>query len=441
MQVVEIYADYQVPSKVYVDELVELFKKSVPLTIDSWIRNYCYSLVTNALFATQSYKYTVIENLGYTKMRISTWSNANCPPIVFLKDSEVISANVIGYNKCGMTSTNAPEKATNYEVEIPMNCTHILLQAFKNSGYDTQSYIYESLAKDDIKEEGFIKYKVENEILTVETPFGNDSQTLKVTFGKRGPNNIADFRTIKVNDTAIYSNVTDWHSPLIIKAINNIDGDHPDVNYFTGGNHSFNNTGTGPATGRTGLLKYFIDEVETTEDEGYCSHIRIEWINYVQGTNTAKEDETGREIIKEVHRMDFDGKEWITEAHYIPLEDVLFKKLYGFQCSGTSNAFPNIRYIGGANRGLYQGNVNSSCGNKTCNKFVAYGDLFQLEMEVDTSLDLGDRHLLATNDACFNNDYGKAYFNFLTDVNMNAGDEYAIRGKYRFLPHVNESNN
>lgn len=414
-----------------IDEINNVLSDLVEIDSNK-VLNYIFTLVTKAPYAYSDAFYMVVEREKIGEyIIVNATVNKNFPPVVYLNGSEPSQATYIGQDYCGVTSPSAFETVNNYKVEnIPAGCTHILLQSASISSVE---YSFKTLQYIDFKSlKKAIKATIHDEILRVVTPFGD--KRLLIEFGKRGVNNIADFRYIYVDNSAIYSNITDWHSPLIVGAKNNIDGDHPNDFYFTGGNHAYNNTGSGVPSGRTDSLKYYVDGKEVTEFDGYCSNVRIEWVNLVQGYNTEKADGSGREIIREEHRLVFDGYEWTSDASYIPLEDVLFKTLYGFQCEGTANEFPSIRFVGGLNRGLYQGNTDCDSGNKTCNMFAAYGNLLRLEMEVDPNVDIGDRHLYTGTKGCFNNGYGKAYFNFLTDVNMAQGELYAIRGFYRFLP-------
>ena len=226
----------------------------------------------------------------------------------------------------------------------------------------------------------------------------------------------------------------DWHAPFIVRAVNNADGDAISSKHFTGGNHDYTNSESGStATGRTTSLKFFADGRQCW-GSGYANHIRIEWANRVQGYNTKKADGSGREILEERHVLTFDGYKWESYVELEPLEDIVIETYYGLQCNIPLNTFPYIRYIDGGNRAKIANGSDNHCANHDAGTVQAYGNLYRLIMEIDTTFDLGKREFYPYEDALFNRSYGKAYANIIKDTEMKAGEVYALRGSYILKP-------
>ena len=228
----------------------------------------------------------------------------------------------------------------------------------------------------------------------------------------------------------LMTNGTDWHAPFIVRATENADGDDVGSAYFTGGNHQYNNQGSGSsATARSVSLRFFVDGREVVSDKGYANKIEIRWVNNVQGYNTRKADGTGREILQERHRLIFDGIEWTETIELEPLETVFMERWYGLQFVYTPN-YPNYHYIGAADRTLHT-NEESDCGGKDADGIVAYGDEHKIEMTIDTSVDLGKRTLSGNIGALCSN--AKAYMFIIDYKQMEAGEVYRLCGGYKFM--------
>ena len=209
----------------------------------------------------------------------------------------------------------------------------------------------------------------------------------------------------------------------------------PDSNHFTGGNHEYTNTGSGGTpTGRTEALKVLADNREISNGSGTCNLLEIRWTNYVQATNTKKEDGTGREVLRENHILTFDGISWKTYVEIIPLESVTISTWYGLQGCGTNSIYNNIRYIGAENRALCDGGSYSSCGNVNATKVMCFGENHKMEIEVDPGFDLGDHRFSNGVPAIFAEKYGKVYFHIVNNKTLDADCLYCLRGTYKFMP-------
>ena len=231
----------------------------------------------------------------------------------------------------------------------------------------------------------FVKY-ADNKVYVVCSKVTSGADLL-IIFEKKGVNNIFDFsRTYyNVNTTDVVSSDcndsssnritiasdTDWISPYVVYADNNIDGDHPDAAYYTGGVHGYmSETGTAlSTTGRTTNVSLFVDGVEMTNgNSAYCDDIRLHWTNRVQASNTEKQDGTGREVLEEMITVEFDGTKINVSNQIKALEDISFEKYYGISIPQVADANAKRFYIGSnANRvPNVMGQTNNS-GDKKCN--------------------------------------------------------------------------
>lgn len=287
-----------------------------------------------------------------------------------------------------------------------------------------------------------IQYHIDNNVLKVASHYSAEKDLL-VTMNLGRGNGLFDFASFKLmpRDMDIVSgeafadtlatNGTDWHAPFIVRATDNADGDDVGSAYFTGGNHQYNNQGSGSsATARSLSLRFFVDGREVVSEKGYANTIEIRWANNVQGYNTRKADGTGREILQERHRLIFDGIEWSETIDLEPLESVFMERWYGLQFVYSTN-YPNYRYIGAADRMLHTSEA-SNCGGKNADGIIAYGDEHRIEMNIDTSVDLGKRTLSGETGALCSS--GKAYMFIIDYKQMNAGEVYRLCGGYKFMP-------
>lgn len=287
-----------------------------------------------------------------------------------------------------------------------------------------------------------IQYHIDNNVLKVASHYFPDKDFL-VTMNLGRGNGLFDFDSFKLipsdmniadsegSAVQLIKNGTDWHAPFIVKAINNIDGDDVDSAYFTGGNHQYNNQGSGSTkTARSVSLRFFVDGREVTSEKGYAHTIEVRWINNIQGYNTKKADGSGREILQERHRLIFNGVEWNETIELEPLETIRIDRWYGLQFS-YSSVWPNYYYIGATNRTLYT-KAASDCGGKNADGIVAFSNEHKIEMTIDTSIDLGKRAMTGSIGALCST--GKAYMFIIDWKQMEPGEIYRLCGSYKFMP-------
>lgn len=293
-----------------------------------------------------------------------------------------------------------------------------------------------------------IGVKVTSDKVFASTKYSSDTD-LCVVFGKHGANNLPDFWKVRtvgnenrfplINDddsqfTTLLSISTDWHSPFVVKALNNIDGDKPSVNDYTGGNHNYNNTDrTGyTPTATCDSLRFFIDNQETTDFVGYCNTLKIKWSNRVQATNTKKEDGSGRYVLRENHEIIFDGVRWQSTVEIIPLEEINIITYYGFQTSGIQTVYPNVRFVGALNRGVYSSSSVGESGDNIVNGIKIYGNNDSVELNLDTTFDLGNRRFYNGTKGAYNT-ANKAYFYLIDHLSpCAANNAYFAKCDYVF---------
>lgn len=295
-----------------------------------------------------------------------------------------------------------------------------------------------------------IAYKVESDGIVLATKYdaGHDIQ---YTIMKHSTNELPDFLHTYIyentgdvavhalnNDNRVIYGDGDWHAPYQIKAVNNIDGDSTTSTWFTGGAHGYENDTTGASkTARNAGLKFFADGEEILSGaEGFAERIVMVWTNYIQASNTEKEDGTGREVLKETITMTFMDNVFRSRTEFEPLEDIDFLLWYGLQMIFQSGNNRGIRYIGATNRAEYSPSVSSQCGDSTTNTMMIINKDTNMvqELTINPLVDLGKRQYCANNlvKAMFGESYGKGYATIInSQTSMAEGNIYVLEGEYR----------
>jgi hypothetical protein len=297
-----------------------------------------------------------------------------------------------------------------------------------------------------------IAFKVGNESILLSAKY-DESRDIQYLLERKGGNQLFDFHKIYIYENASVAPVVhdvsdnnkflagggDWHAPFVIGAVNNIDGDQVENStYFTGGNHQYNNQGSGSTPTASHVSLEFIADgvVLSPGDTGYARTIEMVWVNNIQGYNTTKADGSGREILQERHKMFFDGYEFTSHVELVPLEDILCKLWYGFQIFNDSYKY--IQYLDGTYRGVKNVGEDSESGDSSSTIVRIYDDAGNTaEMEIDPVFDLGKRSYFIGTDSIFSASYGKTYCSIINKgTTLNAGCIYSLRGKYRFKSAV-----
>lgn len=279
----------------------------------------------------------------------------------------------------------------------------------------------------------------------------NSLNDIAITLEQKGGNHLFDFYKFGLigntsknisrsaeGQTLFLETESDWFAPFVVKALNNIDGDSTEYDTFTGGNHQYNNQGAGSTpTARGTSLVFKADNMEVAEGTGSCSHFEMDWTNLVQATNTKKSDGTGREVLQENHRLIFDGEKFEFFVDLIPLEDIKMMTWYGAQWTwgaGGRIPYPNIRYIGAADRDEHEcSSASSASGDHTCCHMVGYGESHEMRVDIDENYDLGDHKFYQSGtSAMFTATYGKGYCNFFSVNDIDEDTMYSLHGWYHF---------
>jgi hypothetical protein len=274
----------------------------------------------------------------------------------------------------------------------------------------------------------------------------NDGYDMRYTLGKRGPNLLFDFLSLyKIANTtrivsteaaagtAFLTNNTDTLSPYVVAAVNNINGDLPASQHYTGGNHGYNNDATGSATARCSSLVFFVDGKKVTSFIGYASRVEMAWTNYIQAYNTKVSAGTGREVMKESYRMSFDGSEWKIRCTIEFLEACTVTRYYGLEMA--TNAWDGYTlFQSSANKQWVAGNVNANSTDKNCNIITHKTGTDYTDLEIKPT-GLGKTPLLgAMAYNAFRSNASKSYFYLIdyTGYSMALGDVLTWEGARRF---------
>jgi hypothetical protein len=254
------------------------------------------------------------------------------------------------------------------------------------------------------------------------------------------------------NAVQIQINGTDYFGPYKVFAVNNIDGDLPSSDDFTGGNHQYNNQGSGStATARCASITLDVDGATDVGEEynGFADKIVIHWTNYVQATNTKKADGTGREVLREDYEMSFDGVKFVVKNAITALEAIKITTYYGLQ----GQQFPTISgsymlYYEGSKttRAAVRSNISGNCGDKNCRIIKQVGNAYakldtlggvkmpSYDIEM-TAFDLGDFSNVESVNYSAHCSSGKVYYNLIArdeGIELAANDVLRFVGGYRF---------
>lgn len=294
-----------------------------------------------------------------------------------------------------------------------------------------------------------IYYSVKDGIADVAAKYSK-SQNIIFTFSQHAPNYIYDFSDIELvyNPSPyvtpsrngmcfLYTASTDWHSPFMVLADKSDDGDWKFEHHFTGGFHGYTNKAQGTATARTKSFAFYADGAELPQiQEGYCSEFTITWTNAVQGSNTKKQDGSGREIMEERHTLTFDGERWLSSVTLFALEDITIERVYGFQAVLSPAWGSEIIYSTLPDQKFTAG-TESNSENKNTPAVRCSDESNVLEISLDTDYGIGNRVYCSDNvPGIFTTSYNKLYFNIVNGIplSMLQGTEISYRGTYCFYP-------
>lgn len=283
------------------------------------------------------------------------------------------------------------------------------------------------------------------------------SENLECLFRRKSGNNLPDFAGWIRSDASsgsVKANVlwssSDFLSPSIVFAVNNIDGDFPafSARHLTGGWHTYGGRmdTNASATARNIAYRVYCDDIEVSDGKTVDGQrVTINIINRLQGSNTEKEDGSGREIIEQHFEITFtDGFKCKIRGKITALEDVLYALYYGI----SSILIPQkpVYFLGcRAKRGeQIPATESNRCDDKNCYEVLQMGDNDIFRMGFNPTIDLGC--LYANNwlhSAVMAS--GKAYMVLIADnknhsqdsmLSLNKGDSIFWEGYFELAPNL-----
>lgn len=162
-------------------------------------------------------------------------------------------------------------------------------------------------------------------------------QNQKIIFKNYGGNNLFMIYsyTNKAGTQILSTDMTP--APYIINAVNNGNGDRISEG-FTGGNHQWNNQGSGStATARQVSLNLIADNQTFSSGNVNCDKFTIIEKNRIQANNTCLQAGNGREVLEEIITFTYDGETLKVTNKITPLEDIIFKRYYGLQLANNNS--------------------------------------------------------------------------------------------------------
>ena len=410
----------------------------------NYVANTVFSLVTHDFFGAGGGTYAIIDLTGIDKLIVdfAEYLMPAVPAVVYFtgvpENATFLSAETMPDQSAGR------HILTNYTCTIPPTATYALVQGYTFTAPPSVSTNgtmpkYIAAVQDQLDEvrnsiKSKVAYTVSGNDVTFTTT--NEGATLSMQIGKRGPNNIPDFKNIVRGGVSLYLGSTDaLCMPYKVAAINNIDGDDPGTENFTGGNHNYNNTGDNLSTptGRNASLKFYADGVEITSNaSGFCSVFTVDVVNYIQAYNTRKVNGTGREVLKEHKVFTWDGIEFKCYGETIPLEPVIIKEYFG--CAMYASLLPNILYYGAPNRIPFLQSENIRSGNTKPSAIKLYSPQNYIKMTIDRSYDLGAEPMIDDNTSGAFVVGSKAYFYLIKNITFAANETTSSKIIYTFGP-------
>lgn len=291
----------------------------------------------------------------------------------------------------------------------------------------------------------------------------DETHDLAIRFNRKTGNNLPDFYSFDVCEN-ISNNVlvddenvkkrsisqgdTDYLSPSVVYAIDNIDGDYPDFTSgkLTGGVHMFNSKTSGDytPTARNILSKVYCDGKEVIVGEKIRGNeVIVDIVNRLQGSNTEKADGSGREIVEQHFRISFrKGNEIIVDGEITALENILYANYYGisYYFYGQQKTLPCYLVGDEVTRTGIIPTVDIHRSDNNCNAIISITDTDVFEMSIDNSIDLGKFNHNSGYNMQFSS--GKAYPMLILEkekinyLPLPKGGKAFFRGIYKCHPNV-----
>ena len=238
---------------------------------------------------------------------------------------------------------------------------------------------------------------------------------------------------------------TDFLSPSIVFAVNNIDGDFPSLTdgKLTGGWHTYGGgiDTTKTATARCIKVSVCCDGKPLSVGEtARGSEVVIDITNRLQGSNTEKADGTGREIVEQHFRIVFsDGFRIRVDGEITALEDIKYNTYYGISADLIDNAPLHFLGCRATRQGITPSASVYRCNDKYCTGIMQKSEQDTFEFGFDPTIDLGTQFANKWIHSCITGS-GKAYMVLISggtennDLELSSGDKIYWRGYYEMYP-------
>lgn len=380
-----------------------------------------------------------------------------------LYGSAVEAARVSSYDSNGNYITY--EGLDGLKYTVPVNASYIRLTVYKDvhaniTGVNNNFMILTSdvsvdvfpygckslLPEPDYEKTPNVAIDVQNNIINATVASGSGYLHYVLKYFSGSKNAFFDFSSVGYtsewsaipnSEQVLFNNGSDFFGPYIVKALSNANGDMPDSSNFTGASHAYsgNTDSTTSATGRSRVKKILVDGKRYSEFHGYCDVFDVYWTNYVQATNTKKEDGSGRAVLVENYHLHFDGSKFEIENDITALEDIHILRYYGLQIGqGVVGYSYDISYVGSQNN-IISSNGNSKSSDNNCSEIYIQRKDVPAECRFGMyPIGLGKFYYNKAHSA-FDADYGKSYFYLINpDVGCAMVEKQQInfKGYYKF---------
>lgn len=321
------------------------------------------------------------------------------------------------YNVVGFIPPFGTNPGTQFDgdIEVPSFATKMLITVSKSQ---LQPQVYKKVVGVDISSKKKLSVNYVNGILSIT----NNDNNNNITFRNFGANNLFMISSYNISGSNKVLSTDMIPAPYIVNAVNNPNGDRTSQG-FTGGNHGYNNLGSGSTpTAKQVSLQIYVDGLIFNNGNKNGNHVQIVEVNRIQANNTCLSAGGGRNVLEERICYDFDGYDLYVTNIITPLEEIIITRYYGFAMAG----FTNNQYEIYADK-VYNVNTQNQVKNKP---YAIYGDKM-LKMEMFNA-GLGD-YAYNTSSIKVNISNNKAYFvPIYGDSIFTTDDVLYISGVYRF---------
>ena len=459
----EFLSDYEKTKSSIVDKLDNNFMVFVEQEI-AIVSNMLTNINTLEKDTLSSFQTAEISVVAGEKYKISATNVSGIYPACFFCDADNNTTVAFAYTGVDVeviVPTNATKMFINARVTVQPIIVKKYVKAETSDSFWEDYYSLHNMAKtiDPVKlTPPHIGVKYTGDGINVFLSNYSENTDLLVRLWKKTGNGLMDFGTFDkvANDSGlvlvepteyvrILGGETDFLSPSIVFAVNNIDGDFPNLTdgKLTGGWHTY---GGGTDTSKTATARCIKVSVccegkpLSVGESARGSEVVVEITNRLQGSNTEKADGTGREIVEQHFKIVFsDGFRIRIDGEITALEDIKYRTYYGISADLIDNA--PFHFVGC--RATRQERLPSAsvyrCNDKYCTGIVQKSEQDTFELGFDPTIDLGTQFANKWIHSCITGS-GKAYMVLISggtennDFELSSGDKIYWKGYYEMYP-------